>query len=88
MKQNSNTISKSIKIRILKRLEPDKPKSPKKTISVSLTIEQLNKLEKIAKTLSRVSGKHVSRNELIEDAIKCYLTTAKSILSNFSAIKE
>lgn len=57
MKQNSNTISKSIKIRILKRLEPDKPKSPKKTISVSLTIEQLNKLEKIALFITPVSDK-------------------------------
>ena len=44
-----------------------------RNILVKLKPEQLKNLERIAKTMSEISGSHVSRNMLLRDAIEAYV---------------
>lgn len=47
------------------RLRPLTEPEPKKNISVRLSPDQIAAMEKIAEAMTRLSGKSVSRNDLI-----------------------
>lgn len=67
-------IEKSIKNR-LKTLETQ----PKKQIVISLKQECMDKLEAVARTISKQSGRSTSRNMIIEDAVEAYIEEAIQI---------
>lgn len=67
-------IEKTIK----KRLVPMEEQS-KKQIMISLKSESIEKLDTIARTLSKQSGRSTSRNMVIEDAIEAYIQDAMQI---------
>jgi hypothetical protein len=54
---------------------------PKKIISVRLSAEQLTAMEQIAEAMTRLSGKSVSRNDLILDAVDSFIEDAGQVLA-------
>lgn len=54
------------------RMEP-MPKENRKNIAVSLPEEKLKAIEAIAAAITRETGKRVSRNMLIADAIEAFV---------------
>lgn len=61
--------------RILSRLRKAEAPS-RKTLSLSFKTEDLQKLDTIAKVMTKVSGRTTSRNMLIEEAIESYIAEA------------
>lgn len=46
-------------------------------------MDDFEKMEVIAKTMTQLSGSHVSRNMLIRDAIEAFIKEAEQALSEF-----
>lgn len=58
--------------KIMARLEPA-PQERRKNISVKLPEDKLKAVEAIAAAITKKTGKRVSRNMLIEDAIEAFV---------------
>jgi hypothetical protein len=71
------TSNEKIEARLRPLTEPD----PKKIISVRLSSEQIAAMEKIAEAMTRMSGKSVSRNDLILDAVNSFIEDAGQVLA-------
>jgi chromatin remodeling complex protein RSC6 len=71
------TFNEKIEARLRPPTEPD----PKKIISVRLSSEQIAAMEKIAEAMTRLSGKSVSRNDLILDAVDSFIENAGQVLA-------
>lgn len=67
-------IEKSIKKR-LKAVETQ----PKKQVLIGLSADNIEKLDSIARTLTKQSGRSTSRNMIIEDAVEAYIQDALEI---------
>lgn len=54
------------------------PKKPRRLITVRLKESQIERLEMLAKILTKQSGTRVSKNQLMEDAIEAFLEELQS----------
>lgn len=54
------------------------PKKPRRLITVRLKESQIERLEILAKILTKQSGTRVSKNQLMEDAIEAFLEELQS----------
>lgn len=57
-----------------------KEESNRKSISINVDAETLDQVDSVAKAFSKISEKNFSRNSIIEEAIKEYLSEAIEIL--------
>ena len=71
------TFNEKIEARLRPLAEPE----PKKNISVRLSPEQITAMEQIAEAMTRLSGKSVSRNDLILDAVDSFIEDAGQVLA-------
>lgn len=69
-----SNIEKSIKKRLATTVA-----QPKKQILIALKADNIEKLDSIARTLTRQSGRSTSRNMIIEDAVEAYIQDALEI---------
>ena len=71
-----STVREKIQLRLK---EPENPE--RRQIALSIQEEKLNQLERIARAMSERSGRNVSRNMLIDDAIEAYIEEAIQMLT-------
>lgn len=71
-----STVREKIQLRLK---EPENPE--RRQIALSIQEEKLNQLERIARAMSEHSGRNVSRNMLIDDAIEAYIEEAIQMLT-------
>ncbi len=73
--------------KILERLEPVQGPE-KKQFSLALPVELVEKLDMVARAMAKASGRSVTRNMLIEDAVEAFLDEAVSTLEERGIVLE
>jgi predicted transcriptional regulator len=75
----------SLKERIQQTLST-KEEANRKSVSITLEADLLEKVDRVAKSFSKVTEKNFSRNSVIEEAIKEYVAEAGEVLQDIYGI--